>query len=212
MPRSRPPYPREFREEAVRLAQSSGRPIAQIARELGIAHGTLSAWVKQAELDAAASGVCSVGGSYEPVGYGKSTLRAVRWLKPVPDEYWRGRRNSKSRLLAPPKRPTSAARPSSAFRARDRRGGPTQEMQEIAWANYADSTPQPPCRSSPLHQIRVVGHYVPCTPSLSGGYEVVVLGVWSAARRIRDPDVTPSRAQKTHQCVHVDVGVAVLGP
>ena len=29
------------------------RPIAQIARELGIAHGTLSAWVKQAEPDAA---------------------------------------------------------------------------------------------------------------------------------------------------------------
>jgi transposase len=52
MPRSRPPYPREFREEAVRLVRSSGRPIAQIARELGIAHGTLSAWVKQAELDA----------------------------------------------------------------------------------------------------------------------------------------------------------------
>jgi transposase len=52
MPRSSPPYPREFREEAVRLVRSSGRPIAQIARELGIAHGTLSAWVKQAELDA----------------------------------------------------------------------------------------------------------------------------------------------------------------
>jgi transposase len=52
MPRSRPPYPREFREEAVRLVRSLGRPIAQIARELGIAHGTLSAWVKQAELDA----------------------------------------------------------------------------------------------------------------------------------------------------------------
>jgi transposase len=48
MPRSNPPYPREFREEAVRLVRSSGRPIA----ELGIAHGTLSAWVKQAELDA----------------------------------------------------------------------------------------------------------------------------------------------------------------
>jgi transposase len=48
MPRSKPPHPREFREEAVRLVRSSGRPIA----ELGIAHGTLSAWVKQAELDA----------------------------------------------------------------------------------------------------------------------------------------------------------------
>jgi hypothetical protein len=35
MPRSKPPHPREFREEAVRLVRSSGRPIAQIARELG---------------------------------------------------------------------------------------------------------------------------------------------------------------------------------
>jgi transposase len=35
MPKSRPPYPREFREEAVRLALTSGRPMAQIARELG---------------------------------------------------------------------------------------------------------------------------------------------------------------------------------
>ncbi|MDQ7850801.1 MAG: transposase, partial [Armatimonadota bacterium] len=52
MPKSRPPYPREFREEAVRLARTSGRPMAQIARELGVAWGTLSAWVKQAELDA----------------------------------------------------------------------------------------------------------------------------------------------------------------
>lgn len=52
MPRTKPPYPRQFREEAVRLVQTSGRPVAQIARELGIAHGTLSAWVKQAELDA----------------------------------------------------------------------------------------------------------------------------------------------------------------
>ena len=34
------------------LVESWGRPLAQIARELGIAHGTLSAWVKQAELDA----------------------------------------------------------------------------------------------------------------------------------------------------------------
>jgi transposase len=34
------------------LVRSSARAIAQIARELGIAHGTLSAWVKQAELDA----------------------------------------------------------------------------------------------------------------------------------------------------------------
>ena len=29
-------YTREFKEEAVRLAQTSGKPITQVARELGI--------------------------------------------------------------------------------------------------------------------------------------------------------------------------------
>lgn len=29
-------YTQEFKREAVRLAQSSGKPIAQVARELGI--------------------------------------------------------------------------------------------------------------------------------------------------------------------------------
>ncbi|MDR7598265.1 MAG: transposase [Armatimonadota bacterium] len=56
MRKSRPPYPREFREEGVRLSRTSGRPMAQIARELGVAWGTLSAWVEQAELDAGLRG------------------------------------------------------------------------------------------------------------------------------------------------------------
>ena len=35
----------EFREEAVRLVIESGRPIAQVARQLGINDGTLGNWV-----------------------------------------------------------------------------------------------------------------------------------------------------------------------
>ena len=52
MPNPRPPYPPEFRQEAVRLVRSSGKPIVQLARELGISGETLRSWVKQAAVDA----------------------------------------------------------------------------------------------------------------------------------------------------------------
>jgi len=37
----------EFKREAVRLAQTSGKPIAQIARELGISDTSIHEWRKQ---------------------------------------------------------------------------------------------------------------------------------------------------------------------
>ena len=46
------PYPPEFRREAVQLARSSGRPIAEVAGELGIAHETLRIWIRQTDVDA----------------------------------------------------------------------------------------------------------------------------------------------------------------
>jgi transposase len=47
-----PPYPPEFRMEAIRLARSSGKPHAQLARELGLTSETVRLWLKQADLDA----------------------------------------------------------------------------------------------------------------------------------------------------------------
>lgn len=52
MPRSRPPYPPEFRAEAIRLVKSSGETIAQLAKDLGISDQTLRNWVAQADVDA----------------------------------------------------------------------------------------------------------------------------------------------------------------
>jgi transposase len=46
------PYPEEFRREAVELLRTSGRPLAQIARELGVSTESLRLWRKQAEIDA----------------------------------------------------------------------------------------------------------------------------------------------------------------
>lgn len=51
MPKSKPPYPVEFRAEAIRLARTSGRPCAEIAQELGLTAETLRIWVKRADLD-----------------------------------------------------------------------------------------------------------------------------------------------------------------
>lgn len=51
MPRSHPPYPPEFRTEAVRLARSGDITITQVARDLGISDQTLRNWLAQADID-----------------------------------------------------------------------------------------------------------------------------------------------------------------
>ncbi len=44
-------YPDELRERSVRLVFESGRPIAQVAKDLGIGAQSLRTWVRQAEAD-----------------------------------------------------------------------------------------------------------------------------------------------------------------
>jgi transposase len=44
-------YSPEFKRDAVALVRSTGRPINQVARELGLSHETLRNWVKRDRID-----------------------------------------------------------------------------------------------------------------------------------------------------------------
>jgi transposase len=45
-------YPKELRDRAVRLVFESGRPVANVAADLGVGAESLRNWVRQAEADA----------------------------------------------------------------------------------------------------------------------------------------------------------------
>ena len=52
MARRRRRFSVEYKQEAIRLVKESGKPIAHVARDLGVPVTSLSGWVKQAEIDA----------------------------------------------------------------------------------------------------------------------------------------------------------------
>jgi transposase len=47
MPEKRRKYDPEFREGAVRIVRETGKPVAVVARDLGIHEGTLGNWVNK---------------------------------------------------------------------------------------------------------------------------------------------------------------------
>ena len=60
MPKTRPPYPEEFRREAVALIRSGQRTLAEASESLGVSQQTLRNWLRQEAVDAGqAEGVTS---------------------------------------------------------------------------------------------------------------------------------------------------------
>jgi transposase len=51
-PRFQRPYPPEFRREAIRLVQATGRRYQDVARGLGISSESLRLWLKQDAIEA----------------------------------------------------------------------------------------------------------------------------------------------------------------
>ena len=47
MPEVRRRFDKDFREGAVRIVEETGKPLAVVARELGVHEGTLGNWVNQ---------------------------------------------------------------------------------------------------------------------------------------------------------------------
>ena len=50
MPRTKPPYPPDFRARMIDLVRS-GRTFSSLAREFGVTETSLRSWVRQADLD-----------------------------------------------------------------------------------------------------------------------------------------------------------------
>jgi len=48
---TRPPYPKEFKIEAVRLVKESGKTVSEVARDLGVSGESIRTWIKQMEID-----------------------------------------------------------------------------------------------------------------------------------------------------------------
>ena len=94
MPNPHPPYPPEFRAEAVRLYRESGKGLAAVSKDLGVSLESLRKWVSQAKIDAgeAAGLTTEEREELRRLRRENRTLRMERdLLKPPPSSHGRAR-------------------------------------------------------------------------------------------------------------------------
>ena len=75
--KSRRQYSDEYKSEAVRLANDSGKPITRVARDLGINANVLHRWMRE-EHEAKASGKTRVGAKAEQEEIGRLRRELAR--------------------------------------------------------------------------------------------------------------------------------------
>ncbi len=81
MPKTKPPFPPEFRREAIELHRLSGKSIKGVAEDLGISDMTLRNWIKQADVDQGKRAGLTSEEREELARCGRSTgsTQACRW-------------------------------------------------------------------------------------------------------------------------------------
>jgi transposase len=82
MPERRKKYDREFREGAVRIVEETKKPIAQVARDLGVNEDTLGNWVTRSR--AAREGTSSLStGDYDELKRLRAEVAELRMERDV---------------------------------------------------------------------------------------------------------------------------------
>lgn len=116
MPRTRPAYPDEFRQEAVAMVRG-GRSVRDVAESLGVSQQSLRKWVKQIELD----------GRERDDGLRSEEREELRRLRRE------NARLSKSEICSSEPRPSSRRRPRPGDRLSDHLGaeGPHPGLRRL---------------------------------------------------------------------------------